>query len=250
VFLIFSLAGMIYAKFLAKPIHTGGQAMGIFTRFRDIVNANINAMLDKAEDPEKMIKLMIHEMEDTLIELKSSCAGVIAGRKKVARKLEEIVAKKEMWTERATLAVDKGRDNLAREALLEKRRYDQIAETLDNELQEYQGLIEQYHLDISELEQKLNTAKEKKRLLVQRHKRATGKKRAQEDIRRSNSADTMARFDHMESRIEQLEAEAELVNVKEKPSLDEEFEGLATDDDIERELARLKNARTGSSQKE
>lgn len=222
--------------------------MGIFTRFRDIVNANINSMLDKAEDPEKMIKLMIHEMEDTLIELKSSCAGVIAGRKKIQRKLDEILAKRDLWTERANLAVDKGRDNLAREALLEKRRFDQVAETLENELLEYQGLVEQYHQDINELEAKLSSAKEKKRLLVQRHKRATGKKRAQEEIRRSNSADTMARFDQMESRIEQLEAEAELVNVQQQPPLDEEFEDLATDDEIEQELARIKSARSGSRQ--
>jgi len=222
--------------------------MGIFTRFRDIVNANINAMLDKAEDPEKMIKLMIHEMEDTLIELKSSCAGVIAGRKKVIRKHEEIVAKSQLWAERANLAVDRGRDDLAREALLEKRRFDQVAETLANELQEYQGLVEQYHQDIRELEEKLASAKEKKQLLVQRHKRATGKKRAQEDIRRSSSADTMARFDQMESRIEQLEAEADLVNVKQKASLDDEFEGLATDDEIERELAKIKTERSGTRQ--
>lgn len=223
--------------------------MGIFTRFRDIVNSNINSMLDKAEDPEKMIKLMIHEMEDTLIELKSSCAGVIAGRKKVERKLEEISGKKDLWSERATLAVEKGRDDLAREALVEKRRYSQLADTLDNELSEYLGLVEQYHKDIGELEEKLTGAKEKKRLLVQRHKRASGKKRAQQEIRRSASADTMARFDKLESRIEQMEAEAELVNSPQKPNLDDEFDNLATDDEIENELASIKAARYNKGEK-
>jgi phage shock protein A len=197
-------------------------------------------MLDKAEDPEKMIKLMIHEMEDTLIELKSSCAGVIAGRKKVERKLEEIRGRKDLWAERANMAVAKGRDNLAREALIEKRRFSEIAEALDNELGEYGGLITQYQEDISELENKLNNAKEKKRVLVQRHKRAFGKKRAQEDIRRSNSGDTMARFDKLESRIEQMEAEADLVNMTKKPTVEEEFDNLASDDEIENELARIK----------
>jgi phage shock protein A len=199
-------------------------------------------MLDKAEDPEKMIKLMIHEMEDTLIELKSSCAGVIAGRKKVERKLEEIRGRKDLWAERANMAVAKGRDNLAREALIEKRRFSEIAEALDNELGEYGGLITQYQEDISELENKLNNAKEKKRVLVQRHKRAFGKKRAQEDIRRSNSGDTMARFDKLESRIEQMEAEADLVNMTKKPTVEEEFDNLASDDEIENELARIKAA--------
>lgn len=216
--------------------------MGIFTRFRDIVSSNMNSMLEKAEDPEKMIKLMIHEMEDTLIELKSSCAGVIAGRKKIERKAEEITDKRNLWADRAELAVNKGRDDLAREALTEKRRYSQVAESLDNEINEHSGLIEQYKEDIVELENKLNNAKEKKRTLIQRHKRANGKKRAQEEIRRSNSSDTMVRFDKLESRIEQMEAEADLVNIKRKPTLEEHFEDLATDDEIENELAKMKAA--------
>jgi len=216
--------------------------MGVFTRFRDIVSANINSMLDRAEDPEKMIKLMIHEMEDTLIELKTSCAGVIAGRKKIERKLEEIHAKTDLWDERAALAVAKGRDNLAREALVEKRRFSRIAESLDGELGEFRNLIDKYQEDISELENKLNSAKEKKRVLVQRHKSATGSKRAQEEIRRSDSSDTMARFDKLESRIEQMEAEAELVNTHRKPTIDEEFDNLTTDVEIENELAKIKAA--------
>ena len=220
--------------------------MGIFTRFSDIVSSNINSMLDKAEDPEKMIKLMIHEMEDTLIELKSSCAGVIAGRKKVERKLDEIHGRKDLWAERANLAVAKGRDNLAREALLEKRRFSEVAEALENELGEYAGLVTQYQEDISELESKLNNAKEKKRVLVQRHKRATGKKRAQGEIRRSNSSDTMARFDKLESRIEQMEAEADLVNMANKPTIDEEFDNLASDNEIENELAKIKAAQSNN----
>jgi phage shock protein A len=221
--------------------------MGIFTRFSDIISSNINSMLDKAEDPEKMIKLMIHEMEDTLIELKTSCAGVIAGRKKVARRLEEIHGRRDLWGERANMAVAKGRDNLAREALIEKRRFSVIAEALENELAEYGELVTQYQEDIGELESKLNNAKEKKRVLVQRHKRAAGKKRAQEDIRRSKSSDTMGRFDKLESRIEQMEAEAELVNTPKKPSLEDEFDDLASDDEIENELAKIKAAQYSSS---
>ncbi|MGW8193260.1 MAG: phage shock protein PspA [Desulforhopalus sp.] len=224
--------------------------MGVFTRFRDIINSNINAMLDKAEDPEKMIKLMIHEMEDTLIELKSSCAGVIAGRKKVERRLDEIREKTDLWANRASLAVAKGRDDLAREALMEKRRLQQAGESLENELQEYRGLVAQYHEDITELENKLTTAKEKKRLLVQRHKRASGKKRAQEEIRRSDSSDTMMRFDKLESRIEQMEAEAELVNLHPQPSVDEQFANLAADDDIEKELAKIKAAQYSDDSKD
>ncbi len=222
--------------------------MGIFTRFRDIVSANINSMLDKAEDPEKMIKLMIREMEDTLIELKSSCAGVIAGRKKIERKADEILAKKNLWSDRAKLAVKKGQDDLAREALVEKRRYAKVADTLVREIDEHTELIHQYQEDITELENKLINAKEKKRVLLERHRRASSKKRAQEDIRRSDSGDTMARFDKLENRIEQMEAEAELVNIKQKPSLNEEFENLAEDAEIEEELAKIKEEQATQSE--
>jgi len=220
--------------------------MGIFTRFRDIIHSNINSMLDKAEDPEKMIKLMIHEMEDTLIDLKSSCAGVIAGSKKIERKLDELINKKDLWAKRADLAVHKGRDDLAREALIEKRRFSEISDTLAGELSEHSGLIEQYRTDIAELEDKLDNAKEKKRILVQRHKRASGKMRAHEEIKRSNSSDTMARFEKLESRIEQMEAEAELVNTTRKPTTDDEFENLGNDEEIEKELAKLKEAQNST----
>lgn len=216
--------------------------MGIFTRFRDIVSSNINAMLDKAEDPEKMIKLMIREMEDTLVELKASCAGVIAERKKLDRKLDEITERRELWGERAALAVNKGKDNLAREALIEKRRFSELADALAEEISEHSAIIEQYQEDIRELEQKLTGAKEKKRVLVQRHRQANGKKRAQQDIRKADSAETMSRFDSLERRIDQMEAEAEMVNIHKPQTLDEEFDNLASDDEIESELEKLKQS--------
>lgn len=217
--------------------------MGIFTRFRDIVSSNMNAMLDRAEDPEKMIKMMIREMEDTLVELKSSCAGVIAERKKLERRLDEVNSRKQLWTERADLAVAKGRDDLAREALLEKRRFSELAETLRGEIADHAGLIDQYQGDIRELEQKLTGAKEKKRILVQRHKRASGRKRAQNDIRRMDSAETMQRFEDLERRIDGMEAEADLVNFGRQSTMEEEFDNLHEDDEIESELAKLKAAR-------
>lgn len=216
--------------------------MGIFTRFRDIVSSNINSMLDRAEDPDKMIKLMIREMEDTLIEIKSSCAGVIASRKKVERKLDEIIERKELWAQRAELAVSKGRDDLARDALLEKRRFEELCDSLEREASGHTDLIQQYQDDITELEAKLSSAKEKKRVLAQRHRKAQNKKRAQEDIRRMDSSDTMSRFEHLESRIERMEAEADLVNYGKNQTVDEQFDGLATDDEIEKELAKIKAA--------
>jgi phage shock protein A len=155
--------------------------MGIFTRFCDIINSNLNAMLDRAEDPEKLVRLMIHEMEDTLVEIKASCAGVMAGAKKIARQLDEAKSRINYWKDRAELAVSKGRDSLARQALLEKRRFLDRAESLEHEILGHNELVEQYQDDIRQLEDKLGTAREKERMLTQRHILAQKTRLAQEE---------------------------------------------------------------------
>jgi phage shock protein A len=221
--------------------------MGIFTRFRDIISSNMNAMLDRAEDPEKLLKLMIREMEDTLVELKASCAGVMANSKRVRRQLENMHARAKSWEEKATLAVTKGRDDLAREALLERRSYTERAEALESELLELQDMVEKYQGDIRQLEEKLGTAREKQRMLIERHIRARKKIRAQQDIRRMDSAETLLKFEQFENRIERMEAEAELVNYGRKRAMEEEFEGLMADDEIEDQLKDLKSSLTKGS---
>jgi phage shock protein A len=214
--------------------------MGIFTRFRDIVGSNINSMLDQAEDPEKLIRLMIQEMEDTLIELKVACTGVMAQSKQVERQLQVAEKRVGYWKDKAGLAVNKGRDDLAREALFEKRRYAQRAESLSSELTDHENLLAHYKEDIRQLEEKLKTAREKERLLVQRHIHAARKKRAQEEIRRVDSADAIFKFEELEQRIEHMEAESDLVNYGRKPTLQDELERLALDEDIESELKAIK----------
>ena len=216
--------------------------MGIFTRFRDIVSSNINAMLDRAEDPEKLIKLMIREMEDTLVELKASCAGVMANTKKYQRQVEEAGSRAKYWEEKAGLAVNKGRDDLAREALVEKRRYAERVEVLEQEIAEHNGLVDQYQEDIRQLEERLRSAQEKQRMLVQRHIRANKRRRAQEEIRRVDSAEAMFKFEDLENRIERMEAEADMVNFGRRPSLEAEFDSLAVDEEIEKELKNLKSS--------
>ncbi len=218
--------------------------MGIFTRFRDIISSNINAMLDRAEDPEKLIKLMIREMEDTLVEIKAACAGAMAEKKKVARRLEEIQSREKLWADRAGLAVEKGRDDLAREALIEKRRFAAQAAKLDADGMEHDGLIKQYQDDIQQLEDKLHKAREKQRLLVQRHIHATRTRQAREEVRRADNFESIAKFDELELRIERMEAEADLVHFGRKPNLEDAFDGLVADEDIERELAAIKAARS------
>ena len=221
--------------------------MGIFTRFKDIVASNMSAMLDKAEDPEKLIKLMIREMEETLIEIKSSCANAIANQKKVGRLLDDILEKENFWAQKAELAVKKGKDALARQALQEKRRFTQKTEVVEIEQTELSTIIEQYRDDISELESKLKSAREKQRILVQRHIRASGKKRAREEIRRADSTEIMQKFEELENHIERMEAEADLVNYGRPSTLEEEFDILEADDDIEAELNKLKSSQSSKN---
>lgn len=235
--------------------------MGIFTRFRDIIHSNLNAMLERAEDPEKLLRLMIQEMEETLVELKASCAAAMAGTVKVRREWRQLEAKARGWDEKAAMAVARGYEDLAREALLEKRRLEEKINSLGGELQDHESIVDGYKADIATLEEKLITAKEKQRSLVQRHMRAKGRKRAGSDLRRADSNAAMMRFEEFEQRIERMEAEAEMAGPwsERKPrdstwetfTLEEKFAKLAADEDIERELEALRSrstAPTGTAQ--
>lgn len=224
--------------------------MGIFSRFRDIIHSNINAMLDKAEEPEKLIRLMIQEMEETLVELKADCARTMAQAARIAREHDMLAAAAGRWGEKAELAVDKGREDMAREALLEKRDLEARAGVVAGELAAVEGLIEACREDIATLEEKLASAKERQRTLLARHLRATGRKRMREDVSRADSSEALRRFEEFEARIDRLEAEAELTGTAasrrrpaEDQSLDARFDRLAADEDVERELAQIKSRR-------
>ena len=219
--------------------------MGIFTRFRDIVASNINGMLDRAEDPEKLIKLMIQEMEDTLIELKAACAGVIAERRKTEARCEAVSSRIDYWAAKAELAVSRKRDDLAREALVEKRRFTEALEALSATLEAHASLLDQYRRDIRQLEETLKSAHEKQRVLVQRHIHARRRIEAQRDIRHFDSSETLSRFEEFEKQIDGMEAEAGLVNAARSAGLENELDKLALDDEIEAELESLKNASIG-----
>jgi phage shock protein A len=219
--------------------------MGVFTRLKDIVNSNLNAMLDAAEDPEKLIRLMVQEMEDTLVEVKANCAGAIAARKKAERAEAAARAAIGEWEGRARLALDKNRDDLAREALREKQRFAEQAEAFGQEAAACGEIVAQYKQDIAAVEEKLQAARERHRLLVQRHTRARNHKQAQATLRRAGSLDAVARFDQLENRIERMEAEASLVNYAPNVSLVEQLEALRGEDKVEKELEALKRRHRG-----
>jgi len=211
--------------------------MGIFTRVRDVVSSNVNAMLDKAEDPEKLVKMMIREMEDTLVGLKRACAEAMAARKRAERQKAALAAKAEQWTDRAKLAVDKGRDELAREALMERRKYHDQIKAVEVELGQYVELVDQYQADIIQIEEKLATARERQRILMQRYERAEKVRQVEQHLRRYDTSDAMARFEAFDERLSRVDDGTWPAR---KSSLEQEFEDLLIEDEIDKELEGLK----------
>lgn len=211
--------------------------MGVFSRFKDIVNANINALLDKAEDPEKMLKLMMQEMEDTLIELKSNCAARMASRIRLERRIEEQKALISRWQSRAELAVDKGRDDLARDALVEKKKELATLSSLMKDLDSYSEIIDQSKAEINQLEEKLSQAKLKLKGLQEKARAAEAETLANERLKRN----TESHFDDLESIIDRINAENEL-NRPSRTTADK-FRDLEEQEEIEKELEALKKGR-------
>ena len=213
--------------------------MGVFSRFLDIVNANINSLLDKAEDPEKMIKLMMQEMEDTLNELKCSCAAKMSSRAKTERTYKEQESAVNRWQSRAELAISKGREDLAREALLEKKKALDAIEQLASDLKVADETIKVSKDEINQIEDKLVTVKQKYQMMVERGKRAREEQAAQETLRRAAEAATHDRFSDMEEKIDRMKANNNL-NRYDSGSLDEQFRDLEKMDDIDAEIADLR----------
>lgn len=213
--------------------------MGVFSRFLDIVNANINALLDKAEDPEKMIRLMIQEMEDTLIELKSSAAAKMATLAKSKREYGEAEEEMKRWQARAELAVSKGREDLAREALLAKRQVSERLEPLLNQIANSEEMISVAKSEIDQIEQKLASVKQKYQTMVDRANRAKEEEVVNTTIRRS----TDDRFAEMQDQIDRMQASNELN--RRNASLDEQFRKLEEMEELEAELAELRKLAGG-----
>jgi len=224
--------------------------MGVFSRLGDIVNSNINSMLDKAEDPEKMIRLMIQEMEDTLVDLKSSCAAKMASLAEMERDRDVLTTKVSRWEERAMLAVERKRDDLAKEALLEKKQCAKQLEYIKNDVIQYEQLISDCKKNIGQLESKLEEVTLKHKILVQRSIHAVEKKRARSLVSNATGAQAILKFGQLESRIEKMEADADLAgNMSSGSNLEREFDRLESDDAIEEELAGLKKGMSSSRAK-
>jgi phage shock protein A len=214
--------------------------MSIFSRFTDIINANINSLLEKAEDPEKIIRLMIQEMEDTLVEIRSAAAKCIADRKEQRRYADYLDREQQGWAKRAELAVRQGREDLARAALAEKQGLaDEVEQTRkDTKLLDEQ--LEKFNSDITQLQSKLTDAKTRQRSIVIRHKTANSQLAARKHIHDDKIDEMLFKFENAEQRIDRVEAQGESLSMGRRKGLAEETAGLEDDDRVEDELAALK----------
>jgi phage shock protein A len=214
--------------------------MSIFSRFTDIINANINSLLEKAEDPEKIIRLMIQEMEDTLVEIRSAAAKCIADRKEQRRYAEFLEREQQGWAKRAELAVRQNREDLARAALAEKQALADEAEQIGHETKMLDEQLEKFNSEIAQLQSKLKDAKTRQRSIVIRHKTATSQLAARKHIHDDKIDEMLFRFENAERRIDRVEAQGESLNMGRSKNLKEEIAGLENDDRVEDALAALK----------
>ena len=221
--------------------------MGIFTRFSDIVNSNINAILDKAEDPEKIVRLMIQEMEDTLVEVRSAAARSIADKKDLNRKLGRLESEQRDWDAKAELALRKGREDLAKAALVEKSRATAAADMIKSDYGAIDEGLNKLNDDIARLENKLADAKARQKSLLARHKTANSRLAVRKKIHDYKIDDALVRFEQYTRRIDDVEGRIEAYDLGLPKDLNHEFAGLEAEELVEKELEELKQRVSGKT---
>ena len=213
--------------------------MGIFSRFTDIINSNINNILDKAEDPAKMVRLIIQEMEDTLVEVRSSSAKTLADKKEQTRRVTRFEHDAQQWQEKAELALSKDREDLARAALIEKKKSSDNAQTLLQDLMHTEEHISKLQGEISQLQDKLADAKSRQKAIIIREKTLNSRLKVKKNIDSNKVNDALSRFDRYERRIDDIEGQVESYDLGSK-SLADEISELESDIKVDDELAALK----------
>ncbi len=213
--------------------------MSIFSRFTDIVNSNLNALLDKAEDPAKMVRLIIQEMEDTLVEVRSTSARLIAEKKDSERQLSRLTAEVNEWESKAELALSKNREDLARLALIEKQKAEAHAQSLEIDVERVEDHLNRLGEEVSQLQAKLADAKARQKTIIMREKAVSSRLEVKKRVDSGKIDDAMLRFELYESKIDDLESQVEAYDVGKK-TLRDEFAELEADDKINDELEALK----------
>jgi phage shock protein A len=220
--------------------------MGIFSRLADIVNSNINAILDRAEDPEKLIGLIIQEMEDTLVEVRASAVRTIAEKKEIERRMAVLARDQEEWQRRAELAVTKNREDLAKGALLAKSRITAALEAVTTQHRQIEDALAKQNEDIAKLQAKLADAKTREKAIAARQKTAVARIKLRTHLYDERITDAFSRFEQVERALDELEGKVEAFDLGRKETLAEELDGLDTADGVDAELKALKE-RLGNS---
>lgn len=221
--------------------------MGVFSRLSDIVNSNINHMLERAKDPEKIIRLIIQEMEDTLVEVRSNSVRFIAEKKDLERRIGQLRAEAEEWQRKAELAIQKDREDLARGALAAKARIAETLKALEQELVAIDDALAKQSEDLARLQEKLADAKAREKALATRASVATSRLKMRGHIHDDRMTDAFARFDQVERSLDELEGRVESYDLGRSKSLKDEFVDLESDIGVEDELAKLKAKVKGGS---
>ena len=214
--------------------------MGIFTRLSDIINSNISALLDKAENPEKMIRMMIQEMEETLVEVRSSTAKVIAEKKTVNRRIEQLRRQAGEWASKAELALAKDREDLARAALIEKSSVNTTVAMLEDELHKLDETLEKLSTEIDQLQAKLTDARTRQKTLLMRSSAAQSRVDINQKLHSFSIDSAMNKFEYYERKIDLMEGQVDSMNIKQR-GLQDEFEELAHQEKIDLELQSIKD---------
>jgi phage shock protein A len=220
--------------------------MGIFSRLTDIVNSNINSILDRAQDPEKIIRLIIQEMEDTLVEVRSGAVRTIADQKESERRLDALRREHDDWQRRAEFALTKNREDLAKGALLAKARCAENLKLLESQVAQIAAALAKQNEDIGKLQAKLADAKARERTIVARQKSAATRIKIRGKLYDERITDAFARFEQVERSLDELEGKAESYDLGRKATLQEELAGIEAEAGVEEELAALKK-RMGNS---
>jgi phage shock protein A len=225
--------------------------MGIFSRTRDIIAANVTDLLDKAEDPAKMIRMIIMEMEETLVEVRASAARSIADQKEMRRQIAKLEKLQESWTEKAELALSKDREDLAKAALVEKQKAGDMADQLRVEIQVLDDALRASEEDITKLQAKLREARARQNAIMNRLESAHNRARMREMYAGPKVDEAFSRFDHLERRVDYAEGRADALALGAPPkTLEEEIAELRNSEKVEAELEALKAKRAGSQSEE
>lgn len=227
-----------------NPFLDGVAFMGIFSRTRDIIAANFNDMLDNADDPQKMIRMIILEMEETLVEVRASAARTIADQKEMHRHSVKLDRLQADWAEKAQLALSKDREDLARAALVEKKKAGDMADQLKQEIAVLDDALRAYEVDIQKLQNRLREARSRQTQIAARLESAENRVKLRTLMSTERTDEALARFDQLERRVDYAEGRADSLSIAEgkTPSLADEIAALEGADAIDDELAQMKKA--------